>query len=76
MTAIRAAEVQTPALVYLRGMKGVAETQIWWQPMMDIEGHFRGRILAWHKLDGEEAGLPFLVLKKIYPPPAMPAAAD
>lgn len=75
MTVIRASEVQPPALVYLRGLKGV-ESQIWWQPAGDIDGYFKSRILAWHKLDGEEAGLPFASLKKIYPPPAMPDAGE
>jgi hypothetical protein len=72
MTDIHARAVVTPALVYLRGLKG-PEPQIWWRPVPDHDGHFRHRILAWHRLDGETAGIPMAVLtKRIFPPPAMP----
>ena len=69
MTDIRATDVQTPALVYVRNARGTAEAQKWWQPMADYSGYWRGKILAWHRLESEEAGLPFYKLAEIYPPP-------
>lgn len=73
MSDIRAEDVQAPALVYLRGHRG-PQAQKWWQPVKDYEGYWRGKILAWHRLDGETAALPFHQLAKLFPPP--PMAAD
>jgi hypothetical protein len=67
--SIRAAEVQTPALVYLRSMRGPPEAQKWWQPVSDHARYWEGKILAWHPLDGATAGLPFHKLREIFPPP-------
>lgn len=73
MTAtIRATEVMTPALVYLRSARGVPEAQKWWEPVRDAEHYWEGKILAWHHLDGEIAGLSFEALRKLFPPPALP----
>lgn len=72
MIAIRAADVHTPALVYVRGLRFYAEAQKWWQPVSDHDGYWTGKILAWHALDGETAALPFSTLAKVFPPPQTP----
>jgi hypothetical protein len=73
MTDITARQVQTPALVYVRSLRGKPSPQVWWEPAGDIDGYWRGRIPAWHLLDVGTAGLPLAVLQQIYPAPAMPA---
>jgi hypothetical protein len=67
---ILAREVQAPALVYVRGVGGKVEGQVWHERIDDLENYWRGRILTWHRLDGETAGIPLDQLKQLFPAPA------
>lgn len=70
---ILAAHVQTPALVYVRGLSG-PHAQIWHEPTTDHAGYWRGRILAWHRIT-RGAGRALLLgghiesLTELFPPP-------
>lgn len=66
---IDAASIVAPALVYVR-TNGRVAAQVWREPMTDLGGHFRDRIVAAHPLPADQAGLAIRTLKQIYPPPA------
>ncbi|MGH6683735.1 MAG: hypothetical protein ACRECA_07395 [Pseudolabrys sp.] len=73
MTDIRAAAVDPPALVYVIS-NGQIWPQLWFEPVEDHVGYWRGRIAAWHRLRGSLAerliaARNFDALTILFPPP-------
>lgn len=79
MTDIAAKSVQVPALVYVRS-NGRVWPQIWHEPVIDLDGYWRGRIVAVHPLrdvDFTKLRGPWVrALINLFPPPAEPKPAS
>jgi hypothetical protein len=78
--SISARHIKTPALVYVRGLRGPTP-QIWFEPCPDQEGYWRDRIVAAHPLQGAVMRTLFETrnfksLASLYPPPVYPLASD